>query len=341
MEKAIADLLQAEQISQAAECWQAEMKDLQFIDASENFVYAFEHQGRSLILRLTHSSHRHVDLVKGELDWIRHLHDNDVNVCMPVPSIHNRLVEVVPAHETYFIATVFERAPGRRATADDPQVWNAYLFTTWGETIGKMHALTKHYQAPDPAMKRPGWDEEELLINARDYLPSSDTAVLNLVDRCVDWLRELPRDANSYGLIHTDMHHWNFFVQGGKITVFDFDDCSYHWFIYDIAVPLYYPLIEIPRSDMQQHEKVVREFFTHFMDGYDRENRLNDFWFEHLHDFLKFRDVVLYIWCCKKYDLNNLGKQQAYFFNNIKANLEADMPCVPLDFHKLYCRRWA
>jgi hypothetical protein len=52
MEKAITALLPAEHIRQAAQCWQAETKSLQFIDASANFVYAFEHEGRSLILRL-------------------------------------------------------------------------------------------------------------------------------------------------------------------------------------------------------------------------------------------------------------------------------------------------
>ncbi len=160
MEKAITALLHAEHIRQAAQCWQAEMKSLQFIDASANFVYAFEHEGRSLILRLTHSSHRHIDLVKGEVDWMRYLSENGVNVCMPVPSVHNQLVELVPAHGTYFIATVFERAKGKRATAGDSQVWNANLFTKWGQTIG-----------------------QELLLNARDYLPSSEKAVLNLVDR--------------------------------------------------------------------------------------------------------------------------------------------------------------
>ncbi|SRR6266540_4381545 len=183
MEKAITALLHAEHIRQAAQCWQAEMKSLQFIDASANFVYAFEHEGRSLILRLTHSSHRHIDLVKGEVDWMRYLSENGVNVCMPVPSVHNQLVELVPAHGTYFIATVFERAKGKRATAGDPQVWNANLFTKWGQTIGQMDAVRKHYQIPDPAMKRPKWHEEELLLNARDYLPSSEKAVLNLVDR--------------------------------------------------------------------------------------------------------------------------------------------------------------
>jgi|SRR6266540_3194345 len=97
----------------------------------------------------------------------------------------------------------------------------------------------------------------------------------------MDWLQGLPRDANSYGLIHTDMHHWNFLVHEGNITVFDFDDCTRHWFIYDIAVPIHYPLIEIPLCEMKRRGKFAREFFSHFMKGYDRENHLDTFWFKH------------------------------------------------------------
>jgi len=43
-------------------------------------------------------------------------------------------------------------------------------------------------------------------------------------------------------LIHTDVHAGNFFVDDGRITVFDFDDSSYQWFASDIAIALYYTI---------------------------------------------------------------------------------------------------
>jgi len=42
----------------------------------------------------------------------------------------------------------------------------------------------------------------------------------------------------SYGLVHCDVNPTNFYVNDGQITLFDFDDCAYNWFINDIAVAL-------------------------------------------------------------------------------------------------------
>ena len=54
------------------------------------------------------------------------------------------------------------------------------------------------------------------------------------------WLDSLPKDDDCYGLIHADIHQGNFFVdENDNITIFDFDDCHYHWFAYDLAVPLF------------------------------------------------------------------------------------------------------
>ena len=46
-----------------------------------------------------------------------------------------------------------------------------------------------------------------------------------------------PKIADSYGLIHNDFNDGNFTVDydNGDITVFDFDDCCYFWFMYDLA----------------------------------------------------------------------------------------------------------
>jgi Ser/Thr protein kinase RdoA (MazF antagonist) len=46
---------------------------------------------------------------------------------------------------------------------------------------------------------------------------------------------------DDYGLVHGDLNPTNFHVNDNQITLFDFDDCAYKWFINDIAIalPLY------------------------------------------------------------------------------------------------------
>lgn len=335
MEKVVLDLLRPEHIRQATAFWNAEGVEPQLISAVENFVYGFPAQGRDLILRLTHSSHRTAERVKGELDWIRYLHENGASVCRPVPSARQRLVEVIPAGDTCFIATVFERVAGERARQDDPAVWNAALFREWGRTIGRMHALTQRYTVPDPAIKRPEWYEEDLIVNACRYLPDSESEALAAMEECEVWLRGLPRGPDTYGLIHTDIHHGNFHLHEGRITVFDFDDCTYHWFAFDLAIPLYYSLLWIPRGEVSRRERLARALFTHLIEGYEEEHRLDAFWLRQIPGFLRFRDLELYVFCFKKFDMGDPKEGQARFFNLLKANVREGISWFPLNLDDL------
>jgi Ser/Thr protein kinase RdoA (MazF antagonist) len=44
---------------------------------------------------------------------------------------------------------------------------------------------------------------------------------------------------DRYGLIHADMRLANLLVDGaGALTVIDFDDCGFGWFLYDLAAAL-------------------------------------------------------------------------------------------------------
>jgi Ser/Thr protein kinase RdoA (MazF antagonist) len=334
MEKAVVDLLQPEHLRKAAASWNAEGAEPKLISAVENFVYDFPAPGRDLILRLTHSSHRTAGLVKGELDWIHYLHENGANVCRPIQSVRDQLVEVIPAGDTCFIATVFERARGIRASAGDPEVWNAGLFRSWGRTIGRMHALTTRYAVPDPAIKRPEWHDEDLIVNARHYLPASEADALAALEECVAWLRALPQEPDSYGLIHTDVHQANFHLHEGTITVFDFDDCTYHWFVFDLAIPLYYSLLRVPRDEVSKREQLAQELFTHLMEGYEEEHHLGPFWIRQIPGFLRFRDLQLYVFCFKKFDMSDLQEGQARFFNLLKANMREGISWFPRDLNE-------
>lgn len=48
-------------------------------------------------------------------------------------------------------------------------------------------------------------------------------------------LNAMPKSTESYGLIHADLHFWNFAVSPGGLTVFDFDNSEYNWFMADLG----------------------------------------------------------------------------------------------------------
>jgi hypothetical protein len=69
-----------------------------------------------------------------------------------------------------------------------------------------LNALTKDYVLSDPAFKRQEWDEEDQL-NVRKYLPEQEADVIRYADELMARIRSLPKDRDSYGLIHTDLRY--------------------------------------------------------------------------------------------------------------------------------------
>jgi amicoumacin kinase len=261
----------------------------------ENYVYEVNQDGQPIILRLTHSSHRKLEEIKSELDWMNFLNQHKVNVPLAYESTNQKLVEGIQALDgSYFYACVFTKAQGEPVKINSPK-FTEDLFYAWGKEIGKMHRVTKHYQPSEGIMRRTNWDEEDLLLNIEEYIPSEDTIIVEKTNELIRKIQSLPKDSDNFGLIHTDMHSGNFFFDEKEIHVFDFDDSCYLWFASDIAIPLYYSIL-YGFGDKSQMEKLefAKEFIATFTKGYESENALPEQWEKHLPYFLRLRDITLY-----------------------------------------------
>jgi Ser/Thr protein kinase RdoA (MazF antagonist) len=151
----------------------------------------------------------------------------------------------------------------------------------------------------------------------------------------MDHLHTLPRDPQSYGLIHFDAHTSNLFVDDHTdppiITLFDFDDCAYSWFANDIAIVLFYAI-----STAKNPPEATQNFMIPFLRGYRRENRLDPAWLAEIPHFLKLREVDLYAMIHR-----SLGPGPyddlwvAHFMDGRKQRLAAGLPYVAFDFTTL------
>jgi len=99
----------------------------------------------------------------------------------------------------------------------------------------------------------------------------------------------LPRDRDSYGLIHCDMHPWNFHIDGDKIIVFDFNDNIYAWFALDIGIGLFHGL-DWSRKDDSGND-FTNAIVENFMKGYLSANHLSSFWISKVPMFMKYRQI--------------------------------------------------
>jgi Ser/Thr protein kinase RdoA (MazF antagonist) len=260
---------------------------IRLLDGFESFMYEFERPDGRFILRIGHSQRRSPDLIRGEVDWINYLAAGGATVARAILSRDGNLVEPVDDGQGgQFLCTAFVQAPGGEVRAE--QI-NDRLFINYGRLLGRMHALAKTYVLPNPAWKRFEWDDHANM-RVEDWLPARYTAILARYRPLKAHLFSLPKDRDGYGMIHQDAHPGNFFVDDDyTITLFDFDDCVYGHFIYDIAMVLFYTSIwEEDPADF------TGRFMPAFLSGYREENRLDPAWLQELPHFLTLREIDLF-----------------------------------------------
>jgi Ser/Thr protein kinase RdoA (MazF antagonist) len=312
-------------LDKAARFYGVSKRDLTKLGSFESLVFEFTRGGENFILKLTHRIHRSREQVVGELEWVEHLKKNGVSVCGVVPSVRGNPLEIVEIENSYFIVYVLEKAPGSHAEKGQ---WNDRLILQWGSTLGKIHAATGTFIPSTESYKRFQWYDDDSL-KAEKYIPPNQSVVIEKINGHIEKLRNLDTDGHSYGLIHSDLHNWNFYVHDGGIYVFDTDDCHYNWLAYDIGIPLYYAL----RTDGIGDDNIeyARYFFRLFMEGYKRENDIDPVWITRIPDFMKLREMDLYIIIMKE-DIADENDWCRRFMKGRRERIENDIPFLDLDF---------
>ena len=90
------------------------------------------------------------------------------------------------------------------------------------------------------------------------------------------------------------MHPWNFYINGDKINVFDFDDAVYGWFALDIGLALYHGLWWGRMNDAGKD--FTNNIIENFLKGYLSANSISDFWISKIPLFMKFRQICKFTW---------------------------------------------
>ena len=292
----------------------------------ESFIYSFEKDSKEFVLRLGHSLRRTPDLIRGEVDWINHLAGGGAGVAKAVNSDAGNLVELIPdGHDEHFLATAFVRAAGGPVRWLDG--WTEQFMLNYGRLIGKMHALTKQYTLPISAWKRPQWDAP-IMTDTTNALPELDPQVMALVNTNLTYLQHLPTPPDAFGLIHQDAHTGNLFVdENGRITLFDFDDCVYGHFIYDIAMVIFYAV-----TNRENPVDFCARLWPLFWQGYCEENQLEPIWLKEIPYFMKLREFDLYGIILRDIPDYEWDNWIAGFMRDRQENILAERPYIDFDF---------
>lgn len=290
---------------------------LNSLGGSDGAVYSCRRGSRACILKFVPKPPDRLAEYEEKLAFLLYLAGNGVPIAAPLESADGRRYEVLPSGDAQYVVTLTYQASGRHPTPRNPYDWTERLFEGWGQVMGRMHALARAY--PRWQAAAPGDDGPPSLINdwrsEHEFFAGwcQEPKIVEQWRRLYDPLAALPRERGGFGLVHNDLHMWNILYnpdassvgqtrpaapderRSSPITIIDFDVCAYHWFIADLAIPVYHGVTFSARRSMAQREASARQFLQPFMTGYRRENDLDPAWLERLPLFLRYREILSYI----------------------------------------------
>jgi len=290
----------------------------------QNTVYQFEKGEAAYIMRVSDAGRRTKGQIDDEVQWLLFLKENDVQVAAPIRNVHQSYVE--GSQKNYVIA--FQKAKGKQVDVYNMSVWNETLFEKWGRLIGKLHRLSS--EKPLALTNRPAWTSDNPdLLGLGKSLESKEMSVV--YKRLLGKLQGFEKKETTFGLIHNDLHQGNFFFDGEDITLFDFDDCAYHWYAYDIAVSFYHAYWQ-GTSANPAAVSFGEDFMRDFMAGYKKEHSVDKDILLQIPIFLKIRELFLYALFMEKWNVNALEEWQEYTIHQLRESILKEKPHSDIDF---------
>jgi Ser/Thr protein kinase RdoA (MazF antagonist) len=325
----IIEICNREVLEEAAQFFgiqKAALKVFPEYEGAANLVYEYHLDGRPLILRLSFTPERTNDQIQAELHFVEYLAEQGVHVSEPVRSQNGKLMETRQAQGIDFRIVSFVKGQGMRVPDNDYRYRVdtpiEEYFQNWGQMLGQMHRVTKDYRPLNQKVRRPEWFElhkSRLFIS--DKLPDHLQVVGHRIQATLKELKSLPKDQDSYGLIHGDFNDGNFTVDysNGDITVFDFDDSCYFWFMYEIASAWEGGIGRVMFRGLKERQAFMDRYMDQVMAGYHRENSLTAEWLERLPLFIKLIQMEEFLHYAQYLDSSD---------EEIQAGLKYKVKCI-------------
>jgi Ser/Thr protein kinase RdoA (MazF antagonist) len=305
-------------------CYNFKNCNIENINSGSNKVYKIHKDGTNFYLRI---STRDYSYIAAEIDWMMFLKDS-VKAPILFKSNNDILIETFHNNGKSYVICVFYELSGVFWDKNNPSLWNEAVFINWGNTMGKMHRMTKNYQPSDGLLKRPRFEDNLVPLEPYKNIPS----VYEKMALIQNEISKLPHDVDSYGLIHSDMHQQNFLINNYDISVLDFDDCKYGFFAMDIGIALYHAIWwGLPEDDSLKNH-YASKIINNFLYGYKAENVLSELQLKRVFIFMLHRQINALRWHLEYYkpkDMNEVvynelfeiyydfGKNIAFIENDI------------------------
>lgn len=272
----------------------SEATDLRLLTISENATFRAHDpvSTRDVVFRVHRPGYHTRDEIESELAWLGALgRDGIVATLTPIPQLDGTLIADIDDDGVTRHVVAFSLVAGREPTeGEDLPRW----FRELGAINARLHAHAKSWTPPEGFIRKV-WDYEAMLGEVRLWgdwraglgLDAEGKAVLERTSLVLrDLIETYGKDADKFGLVHADMRVANLLVDGETLSVIDFDDCGFSWYLYDFAAAI----------SFTEHEPNVPELQAAWIEGYRTVAPLSDEECAILPVFIMLRRMLLTAW---------------------------------------------
>lgn len=249
------------------------------IDAHEggrNVVFTCEEERSDpRIIRVAFLADRTHEDILAEVEYVRFLYENGASVSDVVESKNGNLSETLLHNGNRFSVCVFEKAKGSQLAEMGYRYRDGVPLTehffNCGKVLGRIHELSKRYE---PAHRRHSFFDRYNAACINALIPEALPLLKKKLCALIEELAELEQTGDSFGMVHFDYNDGNYTIDydSGDITVFDFDNSCFCWYLYDLADLWTHGVGWIQlEPDSQKRRGFMDGYFDTVMEGYRSE----------------------------------------------------------------------
>jgi Ser/Thr protein kinase RdoA (MazF antagonist) len=189
----------------------------------------------------------------------------------------------------------FEFLPGIEPAGDGQgELEGRRHFEELGEITARMHQHARTWARPD-WFTRFHWDygaafgDQARWGRWQDGVgvgPGERGQLARLDEALRTRLAAFGQGPERYGLVHADTRLANLLVHAGSVSVIDFDDCGFSWYLYDLGTAV----------SFFEHSPEVPGLVDSWLTGYRRAGRLSAEDEAEIWTFIMFRRLLLLAW---------------------------------------------
>lgn len=253
--------------------------------------YAFIFPDKPFMIRVSMSPTKTRKEILSELMWVDDLKRVKQTICEPSPSLQGNILEEFEINQTTYRASMFRKARGNmKATTD----MNPMFFICAGDLLGTIHHVSTDEREIGMKYGRKILSEDIEAIRKRvwkDVPEEMKGRILEIEEQ----VHALPQDVGRYGLCHGDFNINNFLVDENNIWLFDFDNCTYADYRYDITSFIQACLLVGYKPGEDCRKVLYEDILPYFKIGYTLNKECSDDYWEHLELFLSYNAMVAYL----------------------------------------------